>query len=55
MGNNMSILMNCPQIISYQPMQTSDFDEKLTFSPFLSRAYRETDIITILDSGNETE
>ena len=47
--------MNCSQIISYKPMQTSDFDEKLTFSPFLSRPYRETDIITILDSGNETE
>ena len=47
--------MNCSQIMSYKPIQTSDFDEQLQFSPFLSRAYRETDIITILDSGNETE
>ena len=47
--------MNCSQIISYKPIQTSDFDEKLSFSPFLSRAYREIDIITILDSGNESE
>ena len=47
--------MNCSQIISYKPIQTSDFDEQLSFSPFLSRAYREIDIIRILDSGNESE
>ena len=47
--------MNCSEIISYKPIQTSDVDEQLAFSPFLSRAYREIDIITILDSGNESE
>ena len=47
--------MHCSQIISYKHMQTSDFDEKLTFSPFLSRPYREADIVTILDSEDETE
>ena len=51
----MSILMHCSQIISYQPMQNSEFDEILTFSPFLSRPYRETNIVTILDSEDEIE
>ena len=51
----MSILMNFPQTISYQPMQISDFNETLTFSPFISRPHRESDIVTILDSEDETE
>ena len=58
MGNKLSIpvnneLMMFPQTISYQPMPTSDSNEILTFSPFISRPYRESNIVTISDSENE--
>ena len=51
----MSILMIFPQTISYQPTQTSEFNETLTFSPFISRPYRQSNIVTISDSEDEIE
>ena len=36
-------------------LQTSDFNETLTFSPFISRPYRESNIVTISDSEDEIE
>ena len=53
MGNNLSIFMIFPQTISYQPMPTSDVNEILTFSPFISRPYRDSNIVTVSDSENE--
>ena len=47
--------MNCSEVIFYKPIQTSDLDEQLSFSPFLSRVYRDIDIITVSDSGSESE
>ena len=47
--------MDCSEVIFYKPIQTSDLDEQLSFSPFLSRAYRDIDIITVSDSGSESE
>ena len=53
MGNNLSIFMIFPQTISYQPMPTSDVNAILTFSPFISRPYRDSNIVTVSDSENE--
>ena len=58
MGNQLSIPFNNEmmfnQTISYRPSPPSDnYDEIMTFSPFLSRPYKNADIVTVSDSEDE--
>ena len=59
MGNKLSIplnneLMMFNQTISYRPsLPSDDYDEIMTFSPFLSRPYKNANIVTVSDSEDD--